>query len=269
MKVLGQFLLFLALVCAASHVQGSVIIKGDLAPEGSMQFMVSVQNKNGHVCGGFLISEHFVVTAAHCDRGLKHVILGGHNWKNSNAKKIEISNQCKYKNYSDVGNGSDIMLLKLAEKAPMGENIKTIPLAENDMTLSVNQECSVAGWGKMESTGGLVDDLRVVNVSIIDYNDCKQSWGGLPPNVICAGGKYTDKGFCQVSFLSKTVCKFDRLIECFMMSALYRGILVVLWCATAKLWALSLLTKTNTANTLMCPTSTRTSENMMSGSTSP
>uniref|UniRef100_A0A8C7X7U3 Peptidase S1 domain-containing protein n=1 Tax=Oryzias sinensis TaxID=183150 RepID=A0A8C7X7U3_9TELE len=197
MKALGQFLLFLALVCAASHVQGSVIVNGELAPEGSMQFMVSVQNKNGHVCGGFLISEDFVVTAAHCDSGLKHVILGGHNWKNSNVKKIEISNQCKHKNYSDVVNGYDIMLLKLANKAPMGRNIKTIPLAEKNMKLSVNQECSVAGWGKMVSTGGLVDDLRVVNVSIINHNDCKKSWGGLPPNVICAGGKYTDKGFCQ------------------------------------------------------------------------
>uniref|UniRef100_A0A3P9ILR4 Peptidase S1 domain-containing protein n=1 Tax=Oryzias latipes TaxID=8090 RepID=A0A3P9ILR4_ORYLA len=187
-------------------IQGSVIINGDLAPEGSMQFMVSVQNKNGHVCGGFLISEDFVVTAAHCDKGLKHVILGGHNWKNSNAKKIEISNQCKYKKYSDVVNGYDIMLLKLAEKAPKGENIKTIPLAENDMNLSVNQECSVAGWGKTVSTGGLADDLMVVNVSIIDHNDCKQSWGGLPPNVICAGGKYTDKGFCQGDSGGPLVC---------------------------------------------------------------
>uniref|UniRef100_A0A8C7Y659 Peptidase S1 domain-containing protein n=1 Tax=Oryzias sinensis TaxID=183150 RepID=A0A8C7Y659_9TELE len=184
------------------------IINGELASEGSMQFMVSVQNKNGHVCEGFLISEDFVITAAHCDNGLKlkHVILGGHNWKNSNVKKIEISNQCKNKDYSDAQYGYDIMLLKLAEKAPMGENIKTIPLAENDMNLSVNQECSVAGWGKTESTGGLVDDLRVANVSIIDHNDCQQSWGSLPPNVICAGGKYTDKGFCQGDSGGPLVC---------------------------------------------------------------
>uniref|UniRef100_A0A3P9K469 Anionic trypsin-2-like n=1 Tax=Oryzias latipes TaxID=8090 RepID=A0A3P9K469_ORYLA len=206
MKVLGQFLLFLALVCAASHVQGSVIVNGKLAPEGSMQFMVSVQNENGHECGGFLISEDFVVTAAHCDNGLKHVILGGHNWKNSNVKKIKISNQYKHKNYSDAQYGYDIMLLKLAENATMGENIKTIPLAENDMNLSVNQECSVAGWGKTVSTGGLADDLRVVNVSIIDHNDCQQSWGGLPPNVICAGGKYTVKGFCQGDSGGPLVC---------------------------------------------------------------
>uniref|UniRef100_A0A3P9IKS6 Peptidase S1 domain-containing protein n=1 Tax=Oryzias latipes TaxID=8090 RepID=A0A3P9IKS6_ORYLA len=171
------------------------IINGKLAPEGSMQFMVSVQNKNGHLCGGFLVSEDFVVTAAHCDMGLKHVILGGHNWKNSNVKTIKISNQCKHKNYSDVVNGYDIMLLKVSiHLAPMGRNIKTIPL------------CSVAGWGRTERTYGPVDDLRVVNVSIIDHNDCQQRWGGLPPNVICAGGKYTDKGICHGDSSGPLVC---------------------------------------------------------------
>uniref|UniRef100_A0A3P9JSL6 Peptidase S1 domain-containing protein n=1 Tax=Oryzias latipes TaxID=8090 RepID=A0A3P9JSL6_ORYLA len=194
--------IILTLVPASSIV----IVNGELAPEGSMQFMVSVQNKNGHECGGFLISEDFVVTAAHCDDGLKHVILGGHNWKNSNVKKIKISNQCKHKKYSDVGFGYDIMLLKLAEKAPMGENIKKIPLAEKYMNLRYNQECSVAGWGKTERTEVSVDDLRVVNVSIINYNDCQRSWGDLPPNVICAGGKYTDKGFCQGDSGGPLVC---------------------------------------------------------------
>uniref|UniRef100_A0A8C7YAM1 Peptidase S1 domain-containing protein n=1 Tax=Oryzias sinensis TaxID=183150 RepID=A0A8C7YAM1_9TELE len=183
-----------------------MIRNGKFTPEGSMQFTVSVQNKNGHVCGGFLISKDFVVTAAHCDMGLKHVILGGHNLKNSNVKKIKISNQYKHKKYSDVGFGYDIMLLKLANKAPMGENIKRIPMAEKNMNLSVNQECSVAGWGRTESTSGLVGDLRVANVPIIDHNDCQQSWGGLPPNVICAGGKDTVKGFCQGDGGGPLVC---------------------------------------------------------------
>uniref|UniRef100_A0A3P9IMB9 trypsin n=1 Tax=Oryzias latipes TaxID=8090 RepID=A0A3P9IMB9_ORYLA len=96
------------------HSKKSEIVNGIEVPDGKMPYMVSLQNnKNGHVCGGFLISEDFVVTAAHCDNGLKHVILGRHNWKNSNVKKIEISNQCKHKNYSDVVNGYDIMLLKV------------------------------------------------------------------------------------------------------------------------------------------------------------
>ncbi|XP_036072872.1 granzyme-like protein 1 [Oryzias melastigma] len=205
MQDLGEFLLFLTLICAGSHVHGSAIINGDLAPEDSMQFMVSVQSKKGHVCGGFLIEEDFVVTAAHCNLELTHVILGGHNWKNPSAKKIEIINQCKH-HYKETMSGHDIMLLKLAKKAPKGNNIKTIPLAEMNMNLKENQLCSVAGWGKTKNRGHSVDALRMVNVTIIDQTTCKKSWPKLPNNVICAGGFKTKKGFCQGDSGGPLVC---------------------------------------------------------------
>uniref|UniRef100_A0A3P9JS95 Peptidase S1 domain-containing protein n=1 Tax=Oryzias latipes TaxID=8090 RepID=A0A3P9JS95_ORYLA len=175
--------------------------------------MVSVQNKNGHVCGGFLISEVFVVTAAHCDmsvnHGLKHVILGEHNLKNSNVKTIKISSQYKHKNYSDVGYGYDIMLLKVSIRLGNPEGLLIIHACSFKLFLFLLAGptcCSVAGWGKTERINGLVDDLMVANVPIIDHNDCKQSWGGLPPNVICAGGKSTGNGFCQGDSGGPLVC---------------------------------------------------------------
>uniref|UniRef100_A0A3P8QRK0 Peptidase S1 domain-containing protein n=1 Tax=Astatotilapia calliptera TaxID=8154 RepID=A0A3P8QRK0_ASTCA len=51
------------------RTHGSDIINGEKAPENSMHYMASVQNNKGqHVCGGFLITEDFVVSAAHCDK---------------------------------------------------------------------------------------------------------------------------------------------------------------------------------------------------------
>uniref|UniRef100_A0A3B3BUR9 Peptidase S1 domain-containing protein n=1 Tax=Oryzias melastigma TaxID=30732 RepID=A0A3B3BUR9_ORYME len=168
------------------------IINGKRAPEGSMQSMVSVQTKNGHVCGGFLIREDFVVTGAHCDVNLTHVILGEHNWKNSNAKKIKIISRYKNINYKHPGSGYDIMLLKVS--------------IQRNMNLEDHQECSVAGWGKTESSGVPVDDLMVASVSIINQTVCLNSWGGLPANVICAGGYNTNKGFCQGDSAGPLVC---------------------------------------------------------------
>ena len=63
--------------------------------------------------------------------------------------------------------------------------------------------CLVAGWGYVRTGGGTVDELREVNVSIINPEVCRERWPvNIPHNIICAGGYDTDKGFCQVCFLS-------------------------------------------------------------------
>lgn len=59
----------------------------------------------------------------------------------------------------------------------------------------------MAGWGRTEKTYKS-DDLRVVDVTILDLEECQEIWGRLPDKVICAGGYETRKGFCQVGFLS-------------------------------------------------------------------
>uniref|UniRef100_A0A3Q2ZPX4 Duodenase-1-like n=1 Tax=Kryptolebias marmoratus TaxID=37003 RepID=A0A3Q2ZPX4_KRYMA len=135
--------------------------------------------------------EDVVVTAAHCDELEPYQILvGSHNLKGSNRRLIKIQSRCKHPDYKTVGLGNDIMLLKVS-----------ISLSPTD-----NQICSVAGWGKTLNSHD-VDDLQVVNVSIINPKVCQQQWNNeLPPNVICAGGYNTNKGFCQGDSGGPLVC---------------------------------------------------------------
>ncbi|XP_017262463.1 duodenase-1-like [Kryptolebias marmoratus] len=208
MHSLGKLLIFHFLLCSGEIVHGFKIINGNKAPENSMQYMVSLQSKFGfHLCGGFLIREDVVVTAAHCDELEPYQILvGSHNLKGSNRRLIKIQSRCKHPDYKTVGLGNDIMLLKLSEKVPLNNIIKTIPLPKPWIYLKDNQICSVAGWGKTLNSHD-VDDLQVVNVSIINPKVCQQQWNNeLPPNVICAGGYNTNKGFCQGDSGGPLVC---------------------------------------------------------------
>ncbi|XP_059195776.1 duodenase-1-like [Centropristis striata] len=207
MDALHRSLLLHLLTCLGQHAYA--VINGEKAAEGSLPFMVSVQTRhNQHVCGGFLIRQDFVVTAAQCDRpDITHVVVGTNDLKKADGKKISIKEKCKDRSYTDVEEGYDIMLLKLSRKATLDNSITTIQLPSPTENIKDKTPCRVAGWGSTRTGGAVVDELRVVDVSIIKERVCEKEWGGhLPYHVICAGGNETKKGFCQGDAGGPLVC---------------------------------------------------------------
>ncbi|XP_045905967.1 transmembrane protease serine 9-like [Micropterus dolomieu] len=197
MQGLNKLLFFHVLTCLGQNALGGKIIDGDRAPENLMLYMASLQNIRGHVCGGFLISEDFVVSAAHCDcLNPSSVVLGTHNLKSARTER-SIEKKCIPPSYENVGGGNDIMLLKLSSAVQLNERVQLIQLPKTEISMKDGEKCSVAGWGKTETGGAVVDDLRVVEVSVINPQVCKMKWQNLPANVLCAGGYDTKKGFCQ------------------------------------------------------------------------
>ncbi|KAL6107723.1 uncharacterized protein ACO6RY_18437 [Pungitius sinensis] len=207
MLALHKLLLLHLLASIGLIADGSEIIDGEIAPENSMPYMVSVQTWLGHNCGGVLVHDDFVLTAAHCEEPhlpLKWVVVGTNNLKENKGQVIQIKKKYMHPSYENVGSGNDIMLLKLSSKVNLDNEVQTIPLATAET--NVPQSCQVAGWGRTESKM-TSDDLRVVNVSIIDPEACRRVWPiPLPNDVICAGGYETTKGFCQGDSGGPLVC---------------------------------------------------------------
>lgn len=61
------------------HTINTAISQGDEAGEGEFPYIVSVTYNDEHICGGFLYSNYFVLTAASCLIGYNL------NYKSSNA----------------------------------------------------------------------------------------------------------------------------------------------------------------------------------------
>ncbi|KAM9763056.1 granzyme B(G,H)-like [Menidia menidia] len=190
------------LASLGQSVLGSEIINGKKVPEKLMAYMASVQSNGRHVCGGFLISEDFVVTAAHCEKDQMDVVLGTHNLKKVDDGKMRYNvTRCKHPDFQNVKSGRDIMLLKLSRRARLGVNLQPIRLPEPGVKLRNKAKCRVAGWGFTKTAGEVTDALLVADVHVVDQDTCRKRWKPrgveLPDNVLCAGGYGSKKGFCQ------------------------------------------------------------------------
>ncbi|XP_043079386.1 granzyme A-like [Puntigrus tetrazona] len=150
------------------------IVNGTEAKPHSRPYMVSLQKDKTHICGGFLISDEFVLTAAHCWNGneILTVVVGAHDLKKSaSSDHIAVKNYIPHEN-SDQ---NDIMLLELQEKLNLNNYVKSIPLTKDGEDVEADTICSVAGWGQ-QNNGQKSNRLMEAGVYILDNTECEKKW---------------------------------------------------------------------------------------------
>ncbi|KAI4900951.1 hypothetical protein NFI96_020777 [Prochilodus magdalenae] len=186
------------------------IVNGTEAKPHSRPYMVSVQGNRGHICGGFLVSEHFVMTAAHCWNQNENltVVLGAHQLpkRSSTLGRKAVKFYHIHPMYDSNTLMNDIMLLQLNETAKKSNRINWISIPNKDKDIKAKSVCTVAGWGKQQTSGGLSKHLMEVDVSILDKKACQKYWDKQysVSRMVCAGGH---GGFCQGDSGGPLVCK--------------------------------------------------------------
>ncbi|XP_054721249.1 trypsin-like [Uloborus diversus] len=191
------------------------IVGGRLASRGEFPWQISLELNHPqkgtipHFCGGVLIDQQWLLTAAHCVVNPMFVLphpnywkarVGEHNLKEyeDSEKKIEVSQIFYYPWYHGYDN--DIALMKLAEPVPSNSNIKPICLPKESDTFS-GMICTASGWGKVDFSSRASEDLRAVGIQVFDNENCNayttkfripiQAWH------LCAGTMEGGKGTCQ------------------------------------------------------------------------
>ncbi|XP_055086637.1 granzyme B-like isoform X3 [Periophthalmus magnuspinnatus] len=195
-----------------SGASESGIVGGKIAKPHSRKYMASLQTDGNHFCGGFLIRDDFVLTAAHCKRDKTVIVLGAHNITKpeKSQQKIQVKKYFPHPKYDEKFD-FDIMLLELKQKAQLNEFVQTIGLPKKDKTVKAHTECTVTGWGRMQPTqnSAVSDVLREAQEKIQFNFECKKIWEEHfnTKHMICTKFNKNGGSMCQGDSGGPLICK--------------------------------------------------------------
>ncbi|XP_076594250.1 trypsin-1-like isoform X1 [Chaetodon auriga] len=185
-------LVFLLLIGAAFAAEDDKIVGGYECARHSQPHQVSL-NIGSHHCGGSLVNENWVVSAAHCYKSRFEVRLGEHNIgiRENTEQFISSSRVIPHPNFDEATNANDIMLIKLSRPAVFNQYVQ--PVALPTSCAPVGTMCTVSGWGETMSYSVDRNKLQCLQIPILSQSVCRNSYPGMiTDDMFCAG--YLDGG---------------------------------------------------------------------------
>nr|ARK20044.1 serine protease snake-like protein [Ampulex compressa] len=171
------------------------------------------------LCGGTLISERFVLTAAHCTfsgewgRAVR-VRVGDLNLARTDdgatPQDIDVLERIRYPKYQGTSEYHDIALLRLAADAIFNAWVRPACLPVDLPEFDEERKAVATGWGHVEwAADEGSDDLRKVTLKIVEHERCNASFvRGLRTDEKLKLGIVADWQICAGEF-GKDTCQGD------------------------------------------------------------
>ncbi|XP_069872030.1 serine protease 52-like [Dipodomys merriami] len=189
----------------------NAIIGGKPAHIADFPWQVGILTQGNHLCGGAILDEWWILTAAHCFQRTNisdlEIIHGIDDLNTKDLKKEKVDKLIIHPFFNDWLMDNDIALVLL--KAPLPLGVKRIPICLTEVTSPEKwSSCWVAGWGATgtDTTNFVSPKLRKVNLQLVEWSKCFHILPLITRNMVCAVSPEGGKDACQGDSGGPLVC---------------------------------------------------------------
>ncbi|XP_017110206.2 trypsin-1 [Drosophila bipectinata] len=177
------------------------IVGGFPADIATIPYIVSIQLYGIHHCGGSIINNRTILTAAHCLAGVSRRLLkvkaGGTTRDPKDGKLYPVAAVYHHEKWSAKTMDYDIGLLRLTTAITYSRKIKPIKISSKKV--ADGKFATIAGWGFTSSDAQTSQGLRYARVPIVNHKKCTNLYGKrVTDRMVCAGYLEGGTDACQM-----------------------------------------------------------------------